>query len=179
MIKKLLFLSLISKAHTMHSYIIQPFIPAYTQQVIDLILSIQQDEFQIPITAEQQPDLLNIQGFYQKSDGNFWIAVDDNTVIGTIALLDIGNQHAALRKMFVHQSYRGKEMGVAKRLLNTLLDHAREQKLTAIYLGTTAAFHAAHRFYEKNGFVEIAKAALPSSFPVMAVDTKFYRYTIS
>ena len=46
--------------------------------------------------------------------------------------------------------------------------------VAAVYLGTTAKFLAAHRFYEKNGFREIAREALPDSFPVMAVDTKFY-----
>ena len=44
-----------------------------------------------------------------------------------------------------------------------------------VYLGTTAKFLAAHRFYEKNGFVEIDHSELPESFPVMVVDTKFYR----
>jgi predicted N-acetyltransferase YhbS len=34
---------------------------------------------------------------------------------------------------------------------------------------------AAHRFYEKHGFSEIAPAQLPPSFPIMRVDTKFYR----
>lgn len=33
---------------------------------------------------------------------------------------------------------------------------------------------AAHRFYEKNGFRELARSELPERFPVMAVDSKFY-----
>lgn len=48
-----------------------------------------------------------------------------------------------------------------------------------IFLGTTAKFLAAHRSYEKNGFVEIAKDALPSSFSLMAVDTKFHAMRLS
>jgi N-acetylglutamate synthase-like GNAT family acetyltransferase len=44
-----------------------------------------------------------------------------------------------------------------------------------IYLGTTDKFRAAHRFYEKNGFNEIAEYNLPGNFPVMEVDTKFYQ----
>jgi N-acetylglutamate synthase-like GNAT family acetyltransferase len=43
-----------------------------------------------------------------------------------------------------------------------------------IYLGTTAKFLAAHRFYEKHGFDLIEQDQLPSSFPVMVVDTRFY-----
>ncbi len=40
-------------------------------------------------------------------------------------------------------------------------------------------FHAAHRFYVKNGFTEIEKGALPSAFPIMEVDTKFYRLKLN
>jgi hypothetical protein len=34
---------------------------------------------------------------------------------------------------------------------------------------------AAHRFYEKNGFSQITGAELPSEFPLVHVDTVFYR----
>ena len=55
-----------------------------------------------------------------------------------------------------------------------LLDGARQRGLRHIVLGTTAAFLAAHRFYEKHGFVQIDERALPAEFPRMAVDTRFY-----
>lgn len=48
----------------------------------------------------------------------------------------------------------------------------------SIVLGTTPQFVAAHRFYEKNGFIKIDPAELPKSFPVLAVDKKFYQYTL-
>ena len=80
----------------------------YRDQVARLILSIQQTEFQIPITLQDQPDLSDISNFYQKNNGNFWVAVLENIVIGTIALLDIGNNSGALRKMFVDANYRVK-----------------------------------------------------------------------
>jgi N-acetylglutamate synthase-like GNAT family acetyltransferase len=148
------------------------------QQVVDLIVSIQQKEFNIPITAEDQPDLRDIPNYYQKNHGNFWVALHNNSVIGTISLLDIGNSQAALRKMFVHQHYRGPEKRTARNLLKTLLDWAKLHRLREIYLGTTPFFLAAHRFYEKNGFKEISKEDLPKTFPLMEVDTKFYKYEL-
>ncbi|KPB55416.1 Acetyltransferase [Pseudomonas coronafaciens pv. oryzae] len=51
--------------------------------------------------------------------------------------------------------------------------------VTDIFLGTTDKFLAAHRFYEKHGFREIAKEALPASFPLIAVDSKFYLLELS
>jgi N-acetylglutamate synthase-like GNAT family acetyltransferase len=158
--------------------LIRQYTPADTQGVIDVILPIQQSEFGIPITLEAQPDLLNIPGFYQQGTGGFWVAESGGSIVGTIALLDIGNRQAALRKMFVSQSHRGAEHGVARQLLATLLDWSRLQDVDEIYLGTTGAFLAAHRFYEKNGFAELARSELPRTFPVMAVDTKFYVHSI-
>jgi GNAT superfamily N-acetyltransferase len=153
---------------------IVPFAPRYADGVVSVILPIQQAEFDIPITLDAQPDLNDIPAYYQRGDGNFWVALDGGEVIGTVALLDIGNHQAALRKMFVAATHRGPAHGVARQLLGTLLTWSRARSVTAIYLGTTDRFLAAHRFYEKNGFREIARSALPKDFPVMAVDTKFY-----
>lgn len=79
--------------------------------------------------------------------------------------------------MFVRAVYRGIGRGVAARLLEALLARSRERQVREIYLGTTTQFLAAHRFYEKNGFREIARSALPERFPVIPVDTRFYRLT--
>nr|MBL8412667.1 GNAT family N-acetyltransferase [Dechloromonas sp.] len=154
---------------------IEPFLPEHAAGVVSLILPIQQAEFGIPITLQGQPDLLDIPGFYQHGYGNFWIALDAGKVVGSIALLDIGNGQGALRKMFVAATHRGAGQGVAKALLETLIAWCRAHGVGEIYLGTTDKFLAAHRFYEKNGFRELPCSELPERFPVMAVDSKFYR----
>lgn len=151
-----------------------PFSPKYQRGVIDVILSIQRDEFGVAITLEDQPDLLDIPCFYQQGSGNFWVALADGEVVGTIALRDIGNHQAALRKMFVRADYRGKQHGVAQRLFEELMSSAARDGITDLFLGTIDIFAAAHRFYERNGFVQVAATALPESFPLMGVDTRFY-----
>lgn len=158
---------------------IRYFEPKDTQDVAAVILPIQQDEFGIAVTLEDQPDLGNIPQFYQQGCGNFWVAEYDGRIAGTIGLLDIGGKQAALRKMFVAQPFRGREHSVAKLLLDEVFRWSASKAIAEIYLGTTDKFLAAHRFYEKNGFVEIAKPDLPGTFPVMAVDSKFYRRVLS
>ena len=155
---------------------IRPFYPVYEKQVIDLIVAIQRKEFNIPITADDQPDLKNIPEYYQKGNGNFWVALHNDKVVGTVSLLDIGGNLAALRKMFVNRDYRGREIGTAQKLLEISLNWAITHGIRKIYLGTTPQFLAAHRFYEKNGFKEVSKRDLPETFPIMKVDTKFYKY---
>ncbi|ARM87288.1 GCN5-related N-acetyltransferase protein [Rhizobium sp. CIAT894] len=157
---------------------IRPFAADDADAVLSVILPIQREEFGIDITADAQPDLRVIPDFYQSGKGEFWVAVKDGAIVGTLGLKDIGNNQAALRKMFVSAEVRGREHGVAALLLDRLIAHARHVGLTDIFLGTTDKFVAAHRFYEKNGFTEIAKNTLPRAFPLMAVDSKFYRYKV-
>ena len=147
--------------------------------VLNVILPIQQGEFGIPVTEADQPDLADIATFYQSGTGGFWVARANGEVVGTVGLKDIGSGQAALRKMFVASPFRGREFGVAGKLLDALLAHARTQGVVEIFLGTTAKFLAAHRFYEKKGFEELPKASLPKAFPVMAVDSKFYVLNLS
>lgn len=149
------------------------------QGVIDVIVPIQREEFGIAITAEDQPDLKAIPAFYQSGVGDFWIARHGEKVVGTIGLKDIGSGQAALRKMFVAAPWRGREFGVAAKLLKRLIEEATSRGIKQIYLGTTDKFLAAHRFYEKHGFTEVAKQTLPTTFPLMAVDSKFYTLTLT
>lgn len=158
---------------------VSPFSLELEADVLGLIVGIQRDEFAIDIDAERQPDLRAIPSYYQVDSGNFWVAREGEKVIGTISLLDIGQGQGALRKMFVHRDFRGAEFGTARLLLETLLTWASGRGIREVFLGTTPFFHAAHRFYEKNGFVEIPEARLPSKFPVMEVDTKFYWRKVS
>ena len=161
----------------MREFAICEYEAKYKDDLIAMILSIQQKEFGIKITREDQPDLEEISRYYQQGKGNFWVAVHEESVIGTIGLIDIGNQQAALRKMFVKSAFRGPEHGVAQALLQELMGWSAAHGVQTVYLGTTDKFKAAHRFYEKNGFVRIEKEGLPTEFSVMKVDTVFYRAT--
>ena len=112
-----------------NSPIVKEYSNEYQAQVLDLILHIQQQEYNIQITKEDQPDLFTIEEFYQTGNGNFWVAICDDKVVGTISLLDIGNHQIALRKMFVDKEYRGAKFKTASLLLNNAIKWARERQL--------------------------------------------------
>lgn len=153
---------------------IRPYSEADGDAVRGLISGIQRDEFGMSIDLRDQPDLADIISFYRSGLGDFWVADHDGAIIGTIALIDIGERAGALRKMFVGKEFRGPQYGIADRLLDALLTSARRSGLERIFLGTAELFHAAHRFYRRHGFEEIAAEALPASFPIMSVDTRFF-----
>lgn len=150
----------------------------YDEEIISNILTIQAGEFKIPITKQDQPDICNIKDFYQKENGNFWVALCDGKVVGTLGLLDIGNNQGALRKLFVNKNFRGKNYNIANCLLQELLQWSKEKKFSRIFLGTTDLFIAAHKFYRKNGFTEIKMTELPGNFPVMKVDSIFFQLNL-
>lgn len=156
----------------------RPYAVADEDAVLAHILAIQRDEFGVPVTAEDQPDLRAVREVYQCGTGGFWVAERAGRIVGTIGLIGFdgvgGERQGALRKMFVAAEARGREPGVGAKLLAVLIEHARAQGMKAITLGTVEKLAAARRFYAKNGFAEIGADALPEGFPRMPVDTLFF-----
>ncbi|WP_265427701.1 GNAT family N-acetyltransferase [Chryseobacterium sp. YIM B08800] len=145
----------------------------YSKEIIDLVLNIQQKEFNVPITIEDQPDLMQIEDFYFADGGSFWGAFINGELVGTIALVKFDEKAAAIRKMFVKKKFRGKEHGIAQKLLETLISYCQKSEIEEVYLGTVSILKAALRFYERNHFEIIEKESLPSKFPLMNADNVF------
>jgi N-acetylglutamate synthase-like GNAT family acetyltransferase len=158
---------------------IEVYVKKYHGPVTDLILHIQRNEFGVPITREDQPDLNSIESFYQKGTGNFWVALIDNLMIGTIALIDIGNNQVALRKMFVKTEYRGAPYKTGQHLMDAAFAWMKEKGIHEVILGTLDRFQAAQKFYLRNGFVEVLKKDLPPNFPAMTLDNRFFKKNLN
>lgn len=131
----------------------------YKQQIIDLILYIQNAEAGIDLNIKEQPDLMNIPLYYEKNGGKFWLAVDNDTVIGTIGLMNYGNGNGVLKKFFVKSDWRNKRIGLA--LYQTFLKEVQTGGYRQIILDTPSVAKASHHFYQRAGFVRISKNELP------------------
>lgn len=153
---------------------IVPYAPEHHDAVADLVLGIQRGEFGFDITYDDQPDLQDPHAFFGARGGAFWVALLDGQVAGTAAVFCFGAANGAVRKMFVRADARGPQHRIAQRLLDAVIGFARDQGMTALYLDTAHAFAAAHRFYTKRGFTEIAREAAPPDFPAMADEAKLF-----
>ena len=142
--------------------------------VVALILDIENNEFGLGLELTDQPDLVDVASSYQDAGGQFWVAVDSDEVVGTIAMFNLTNSNADLRKMFVKECYRGGNPSAAQLLLEESLSWARRSGYGRVYLETSSQFAAAIRFYKRNGFEEIETSALPAGFPVIRVAEHFY-----
>ena len=137
----------------------------YQEQIVDLILKIQNEEYAINLGIDEQPDLLNIEEEYILNGGNFWVAIDgDVKVIGTIALLKKERSVGVLKKFFVEKEYRGSKFGVGAELYERLLEYSKKIGLKHIILDTPSVATRSHGFYRKAGFRLICREELPIDY---------------
>ena len=145
-------------------------------QVKNFVLNIQNNEFNLGFSETDQPDLIDTAQFYR--DGGFWTAKSQNEIVGTIGLQKIDADNAVLRKMFVKKELRGRELSIAQKLFDTLLEDAKMKGFQTIWLDTPAVATASHQFYERNGFVQSGKQNLPNGYVFPDKNSKIYRLTV-
>jgi len=134
---------------------IETYSNEHKEEVIKLISGILEEEY--GSKDKNRPDLENIPDVYQKDNGNFWVALNSEKLIGTVAIIDCGEKRGLLKRMYVDKEFRGK--GAAAKLLETLLEFAKSKEYKQIFLETVKSQPAPNKFYTKNGFKEIK--ALP------------------
>ena len=83
-------------------------------------------------------------------DVHFFVARDGETVLGCGALKEKSG-YGEIKSMFTAEQGRGK--GVASAILTQIEAEARDLKLTMLMLETGDALHAAHRLYQRHGFI--------------------------
>ncbi len=141
---------------------IETYSGGYDDEIIELILSIQNEEAKINLSLEEQPDLKDIKGYYQQGGGEFWIAKFGEKVVGTIGLIMRENNCAILKKFFVRAEYRSQRVDLA--LYRELYSYALKLSVKHIILDTQSVASASHRFYEKAGFHKTDLEHLPVSY---------------
>ncbi|WMJ80223.1 GNAT family N-acetyltransferase [Clostridium sp. MB40-C1] len=144
---------------------IQIYDDKYKQEVIDLILHIQNVEYGVGISIEDQTDLLDINRNYIECGGCFWVALnEEGKVVGSIGVQIKTKEIAVLKKLFVYKEYRGKEIGIGQKLYDLVIDFAKSKNISTIFLDSPDKTKRAHNFYRKSGFVEIGKEELPIAY---------------
>jgi N-acetylglutamate synthase-like GNAT family acetyltransferase len=132
------------------------------EAVIALVLTIQNEEYDVGITLEEQPDLLDVRRYYFVSGGHFWVALrPDNELVGCIGLHRLTDQIGVLKKFFVHASDRGPTRGHSEALFQTLVRFARDRGLLWIMLDSPGIATRSHAFYLRKGFVRVNHEQLP------------------
>lgn len=144
-------------------------------QVIALVLHCQNDGSRPLVSVMDQPELLCIQEKYMDGGGNFWVAVAQERIVGSIGLMNGGDGIGILKKFFVYEPFRGKPCHLGRQLYEVFLEFVMTHGFKQIILDTPKNTERAHKFYEKAGFEKIGAEELPISYDFPYKDSDFFR----
>lgn len=137
------------------------------------VLGIHNDEFGLGFKEDEQPDLIDTTDYYK--GGGFWVAIFNHEIVGCIGLQKLDDKNAGLRKMFVQKKLRGSEFGIAQKLFDRLTKEASRLRFENIYLDTPSVALASHRFYQRNGFIELDKSEIPEGYTYPDRNSKIFK----
>jgi len=125
------------------------------QEIQALIVDIMDKEFPQSKAAYPMDDLANIQTVYGKPGDAFFVATNEQQIVGTVAIKREDDRIALLRRIFVTSSYRKKRVGL--NLIDRAIKFCKEQGYKEIVFKTSSKMDGAIRLCERKGFQQRAK----------------------
>jgi N-acetylglutamate synthase-like GNAT family acetyltransferase len=98
-------------------------------------------------------DLTDIEENYWNRKGAFFVLIDGNKVIGTVALHYESERVCELGRMYLDASYRGKGLGHG--MLKHAMSTAKACGFTDIFLKTASVLTEAISLYSRAGFIPV------------------------
>ena len=80
----------------------------------------------------------------------FWCMFDENAMIGTVGVRNLGDKCCELKSLYLLEKYHG--MGYGRKLLETAMDFARICGFQKMYLDSLSTSTKALTLYRKAGF---------------------------
>jgi putative acetyltransferase len=128
--------------------IIREYFPSDKESVMEMVAEVLQNIFN---GVPHQFKLLR-EFRVKKNYILFLVAVNDGEIIGTMALKKINSKTVRLKRMYVRSGHERK--GVAQKLLDEVVNFAKNKGYEKMLLRTYPIMENANRFWKKNGFVE-------------------------
>ena len=125
------------------------------QAVETLITGIMNEEFPQTKDAYPSEDLRDIPRVYGKSGEAFFVATNQNHIVGTVAIKREDDRTALLRRIFVVPTHRNQRIGV--RLIEHAIDFCKQTGYEEVVFKTSSKMDKAIRLCENKGFQQRAK----------------------
>jgi N-acetylglutamate synthase-like GNAT family acetyltransferase len=132
---------------------IRSFRPSDSSGVKSLISAIMKKEYPNQEKAYQYNDLDNIAQTYGSLREKFLVVDEGEEIIGTVGVKQDSDDTALLRRLFVHPSHRGRDIGIM--LVDTALDFCKLNNYKTVVFRATSNMQAAIKLLgEKKNFKE-------------------------
>lgn len=120
---------------------------------------------------KQREDLINVKKYYIANNGNFWIAIDgNNNIVGTIAL-ENRKSFGILKRFYIDKEYQ--RTGIGSLLYSKFETYVKTKtNIKTLYLACGQSLKGAHKFYEKNRWMQSKKLDIDMHF---ADDDDFFK----
>ncbi len=112
--------------------------------------------FEEYITRSLAEEIDRISGYYAERDGQFWVALREEKVVGMFGLEPAGEFAMELRRMYVDPDCR--RQGIARIMLNHAETYCQEQGIRRLDLSTSEIQSDALRFYRQSGYELVREA---------------------
>lgn len=103
--------------------------------------------------VNKHKDFRNIPEVYQSNNGQFWLMLHSNNIIGMIALKNLSTTTGEVKRLNIHPDFRGS--GFGELLFKHLISYAQENDFKFLRLDSKRELKAALHLYNKFGFSEI------------------------
>lgn len=113
---------------------------------------------------KERPDVSNIEEYYLKNNGNFWLAIDvkSDKIVGSIAI-ENRDKYGILKRFYVSKEYQ--KLGIGNRLYKIFYNYVKEQtKIEEINLACDKILKEAHKFYIKNDFKQVESLSIKMNY---------------
>lgn len=128
--------------------IIQRYDASKKEEVHDLVLCVLL-EHGFEYDRLKDADLNDINGYYFKRGGTFFVGIEDGKVVGTAGVRKLEGNLCEIRRIYLNKEFRGK--GNGKKLFIAALDFA-EKNCSSVMLKTDSTLTKAIDMYLKHGF---------------------------
>lgn len=120
-------------------------------RVRELIFSVLEEYGLMPDEYGIDSSLSDLEMNYFDKEGFFGVLVSpSDEIIGTIGIVNTGNDIFELKKMFLKKDFRGK--GFGKMLMDFILEYAKKSNCKVLQLETVHVLHEAIGLYKSYGF---------------------------
>ena len=138
--------------------IIRRFVSGDEKPVKELIGQIMNGEFRAEKTAYPVDDIEMIGRAYGGLGEAFFVALDGQKIIGTVAIKKEDDRIALMRRLFVASPYRNRQIGL--KLIDRALQFCQEVGYQEVTFRTASRMERAVQICQKRGFVPRAKLKL-------------------
>lgn len=125
---------------------------------LDLVLCIFREYVASPAAnldfQDFESEFASLPGKYAAPEGCVLLAWKNGQPVGCAALRRVDAQVAEMKRVYVRPAVRGESLG--RRLVEGILESARQAGYTRICLDVLPEFQAAQRLYESLGFADAA-----------------------